>query len=210
MDERFKNLVIILVGLLLVVGIVFIFSQSNNSTGAGTGPPVVSPVGSNSFQSEFAEMQKIWLEAGLNVPFLHSSKAVLESYETETLETVKKGLDSFAASASNESAKKLALLYSVLIQKKLQDKKTSELVAKIGSVEDGCSSLEDFKQLSSEMTASLSLSNEYLEKVNSFVEAYPREAEFVELYANPDYVEAVETNIQQVQESVALLEEACK
>ena len=210
LDERFRNLVIVIFVLVVVAGVIFFFSQPGTQAGNNNQPGTTVKVGFEGFQNEFSEMQKTWVSAGIKSTTLHSAKDQLEALDDSALSGLKSQLITFAGSSTNPASQKLASLYATLVDKARADKTSAMYLSKVKGVADGCTALEDFRNLSSSMSDSFDLSAEYLEQTNSFVTAYPDEAQFLQMYKNEDYIEEAGTNKQQVQESVALLEEACR
>ncbi len=163
-----------------------------------------------SFDSEFGEMARIWMDRGVKEEKLHLAIDELKEMPESTLHEIKGELALFKASARSDSAVHLATVYDSLIDYVLREKKLASLQSALSSAAgSACDKLSLYSQLVQESELLLDSTNDYVANASDFYRIHPTKAEKIALFSS-ETVSKEELEIEKLKYYLAALEEVCK
>ena len=190
MDKRWRNLVfaVVVVGIL---GIAFLLLSQKPS-----------------FNERLSIMRKTWQSYGID-NMLHLSYQKLNSLDGDELASLRKSLLRFNEKEKNPAAKELSDAYVSLVDVSIYRKKMLAKQKELNSVNNPCTHLSDFDELTHYKEELLASTKDYAEKVDSFISDNPDKVALVEIKPVGS-VKELEQKLAEHKKLIAELKGACK
>jgi len=163
-----------------------------------------------SFDSEFGEMAKIWLERGVKEEKLHLAIDELKELPESTLLEIKGELALFKARAKNDSTLHLATVYDSLIDYVLREKRATSAMAALSSASgNACGKLAYYEKLVEESESLLDSANSYAANASDFAMLHTGQSQKIALFSS-ETISKKDTQLDEMKHYLSALKEVCK